>query len=82
MKSNYILFGDNLIYTSDIASLEEKNIEFKIITQKKNPEPKPTGFFGKLLYSETIDVINKESFFCLILKVKGEIQEIKENQDF
>ena len=76
MSREILLFGDcNIVNICDITEIEEKTVTFSVRKQKKNPEPKPTkGFFAKLAYSETITYYEKESYNCLILKVKGGTQ--------
>lgn len=75
MGNKLILFGGtNIVDTADIVEIEEKSIVFKITKSKKNPEPKPTGFFAKLAYSETIYYDEAKKFSCVILKVKGGTQ--------
>ena len=75
MISETIVFGDgNIINTTDIVEIEEKNVTFTIQKSKKNPKPKPNGFFAKLAYSETIYYDETKTFSCVILKVKGGTQ--------
>lgn len=75
MKREILLFGNsNIVNISDIVEIEEKTVTFEIRKSKKNPKPKPSGFFAKLAYSETIYYDEKETFSCVILKVKGGTQ--------
>lgn len=75
MKRGIILFGvSNVIDTSDIVEIEQKNLTFKIEKSKKNPEPKPDGFWARMSYSETIYYEEIKNFSCIILKVKGGTQ--------
>ncbi len=69
-----LLFGNTIVDTTDIVEIEEKEIVFSVEHTKKNPKPKPTGFFAKLAYSDTITYHEEESFSCIILKVKGGVQ--------
>lgn len=69
-----LIIDDKIIDTRDIVEIEEKNITFSIRHEKPNPEPKPKGFLAKLMYSDTIEYYEKETHFCLVLKVKGGVQ--------
>lgn len=69
-----LLIGDTIIDPSDIVEIEEKEISFSVKSTKKNPKPKPSGFFASLSYSDTITTYTTETFNCLILKVKGGVQ--------
>ena len=69
-----LIFGDTIVSASDIVEIEEKTITFSVKHTKKNPKPKPSGFFASLGYSDTITTYKDESFMCLILKVKGGVQ--------
>ena len=69
-----LMIGNKIIDIADIVEIEEKNITFSIKYTKKNPEPKPSGFFARMMYSDTIEYFEDESYFCLVLKVKDGIQ--------
>ena len=71
---HYLLIGDAIIDPSDIVEIEEKEISFSVKHTRKNPKPKPSGFFASFSYSDTITTHKTETFTCLILKVKGGVQ--------
>lgn len=71
-----LMIDEKIIDVRDIVEIEEKQISFSIRHEKPNPEPKPKGFFAKLMYSDTIEYFEKETHFCLVLKVKGGVQNI------
>ena len=74
MKVSILLFGDSIVHTDDIVEISEKKISFNIKHSKKNPAPKPTGFFARMAYSDEITYYKEESYFALVLKVKGRVQ--------
>ena len=69
-----LLFGDSIIDSEDIVEVSEKNITFNVKHTKKNPKPKPKGFFAKMAYSDTVTYFEEESYFFLKLKVKSRVQ--------
>ena len=73
-----IFGGINIINKCDIVEIEEKIVTINVRKSKKNPAPKPTGFFSKLTYSERIYYDEVKKFSCVILKVKGGTQIIGE----
>ena len=81
MASEILLFDGNIIYADNVVGIEEKKVTFSVKHTKKNPQPKPSGFFARLSYSDTIVTYTEESYYCWILKVKGSIQKIKKTDD-
>lgn len=69
-----LLFGSGIVSTDDIVEIKEKTIIFNIKHTKKNPQPKPKGFFAKMAYSDTITYYKEEQYSFLELKVKGGVQ--------
>ena len=69
-----LMINDKIIDTRDIVEITEKTIHFSIKYTIPNPRRKPKGFFAGLMYSDMVDYYKEEKYFCLVLKVKGDIQ--------
>lgn len=76
-----ILIGDNLVNPYNIESISEQDVTLKIKKTKPNKAPKPKGFFGKLLYSDTVTVIEEHKYHVLVLKVAEGTQLILPDPD-
>lgn len=69
-----LLFGNTIVHPEDVVEVLEKSITFNVKHTKKNPKPKPSGFFAKMAYSDTVTYFEEETYFFLELKVKGRVQ--------
>lgn len=71
-----IMIGTNFINIEDIVSIEECTIDVQVRRTKKNPKPKPSGFFASLAYSDTIEYYDENKYSYIILKVKAGTQTV------
>lgn len=76
-----LLFGDTIVHPEDIVEVSEQTISFNVKHTKKNPKPKPKGFFAKMAYSDTVTYTEEETYFFLKLKVKGRVQMLGQVDD-
>ena len=78
---NKILIGDHLIHPNDIESISERDVTLNVKKEKPNPKPKPSGFFSKLVYSDTVTVTEAHTYHVLVLKVAAGTQTVRPEPD-